>query len=775
MRSFIEGILRDMEGNALLSLATGRTEPTKAAPHGKLKIEEHHWFSYPAEIDLMVEFAERAYADGRDAYLSPVIYGPEPYRDKKGNAILRDYRQRPLFSRSKTNALFTQTIYMDSDACPPEAFRIPPSRHVNTSEGHGHDYWYLAHPIPAPVAAEIAHRITTAHKKDGSDPSGWSQNKILRLPTFNTSYDEVSPYPVTWGESPEAQGGEVYLADDISGAYDDVVVDAVPEDANHDLAPVPALEGLPDFEDLVSRIPESETRLNDLIYKIPKAGPDGWRSEQRYALLLDLQRFGFTDEETVALAWHSPAASKWREDARGVEGLWWELQVRVKPVLAQERGDDVPPAPVALPRPSGGPKLLTPTKRLAVEGRHDLLTLYLNYAVSRVQTPNMPYHVINGWTLISLGLSEAVELPKDPRALGTGIFSITLGKSSSGKDESKSILTSFVRELYPSDDPDIPVSSSREMLIENLIARTDKVTYLQDNEFDGTLSTIKQGGYSTGIVQYWTRAYDGEVPSLGRVGKQELNKPGTHAIPVMHFMGTPEGILSVVDKSMFHTGYLARQIWVIGEDIETTQESMRSKFRRDEEGGNSFDAIPKYMGSHFANLRAKLRSGTSFNRKRAWLEPTDEAIEMLDQAKWKIHQFVARDHDVEMWKPILRRLGDILWKIAGLSAASNGRTVIGTLDVEVALYYAEGWIANVMEVADRVSDTHFSKQCDDIEKFIAAREGMEAELGAIYRFRRGEPRRVTDEFLDSLVSQGRVSEKQPKPGSPRYYKIKEKK
>lgn len=765
MRDFITGILRDLEGNALLLLATGRTQPTEHAPHGKLIVNSPHWFSYPYELDLMVEFAEKQRSgEQRNVYISPIIYGDQPYVDKNGEVIRADRSGRPLFARSKSNALFSQTIYMDSDACPPEAFRLRPSRHVETSEGHGHDYWFLSQPVPATAASELAHQITTAHKDQGSDPSGWSANKVLRMPTVNTTYDQENPFQITWTDEVEVDEltGSVeliYGISDIQHVYADIHVDAVTGESAP-LAPVPKLEGLPDFEELVARIPQSEKRLNDLIYKTPKSGPGGWRNEQRYALLADLRRYGFTDEETISIAWNSPAASKWREDARGVDGLWWELQVKVNVMLAEERGDGISPAPAVAPKSKESPKLLTPSQRSRVESRSDLTTLYMQYGISKVQTPNMPYHIINAWTLLSSGLSEVIELPKDPRPLGTGIFSITIGKSSSGKDESRAVLMPCINALYPHDSIEVPAIGSRESLIENLIERTDKVTLIHENEADSLIEMVKNGnGYMKGIEKYWTRGYDGEIPSLGKIGRKELNKPGLHAIMVMHFMGTPSGIMSIVDKQMFYSGWLARQIWVIGEEVEATEQTTRSKFRRGD-SASVYDGIPKYLGSYFQGLRAKLRATAPLDRKRATVEPTDEALELLDKAKWKAHQHISREHDMELWRPVLNRMGDIMWKIAALAAASAGRTIIGTQDVEVALYYAEGWIGNVMQVSNMISDTFFSKQCDEIEKFIASKESQEADIGSIYRFRKGEKKYTTDEYLQSLTYQGRIYESQ---------------
>jgi hypothetical protein len=767
MRDFIQRILRDMEGNALLSLASGKTEPTEASPDGKLIVDQHYWFAYPGELDLMVSFAESAYEQHRDAYLSPIIYGGEPFVTSKGVVIPKGRDGRPIYRRSKSNALYAQTVYMDSDAAPPEVFRIPPSLHVDTSPGHGHDYWYLAQPTPASLVAEIAHKITTAHEAQGTDSNGWSANKVLRLPTWNTGHGEVTE--VVWAESKDAAGGEAWLLDDIAGAYDDIVVNASPTGLERELPPVPKIEGLPEFVDLIERIPQSERRLNDLIYKVPKTGDKGWRSEQLFALMLDLVRYGFADEEVIAIAWHAPASSKYKEDARGIDGLWWELQMRVKPTIEEERGDTISAAPAPAPKLLG-PKLLDKRERDRVEGRSDVHTLWMAYARSRVQAFNAPLHEINGWTLLSVALGDMAVFPKDPNDLPMNLYSFTVVGSSMGKTEARSLLTPIVHRL-PGDNPDIGARHSKEALIEQLIERDGRVSYINTDEADGVLAEIK-GGYGTGIQQIWTDIYDGGVPSLGRVGRKELNVAGRRSVAVLHFVGTPQGIFEVIDKSMFYKGFLARVIWVLGDSAADTVESVRTKLRKKEEAP---DAMPSWWAGYFASVRARLRAAAPLDRRTNELWPTDEAHERVDKAKWQMSQHFVKEQDSDLWRTITRRMGDIIWKFAGLRALSEGRTTIGLRDAEVGIYYAEKYLSTAVEIATRISDTFFSKQCDDIEAFISSREGQEADIGSIYRFRKREPKRVTDEFLQSLVYQGRVTERAPGPGQAgnHYYKIKE--
>lgn len=765
MRAFITGILRGMEGNSVLSLANGRTDPTTTAPNGKPIIDKHYWFAYPGELDLMVGFAEQAWRDRNDAYMSPLIYGSEPFRNpRSGEIVTRTRDNRPIFARSLANAMFSHTVYMDSDSCPPEAFRLQPSRHVQTSEGHGHDYWFLTEPVPASLAANVAHKITTAHQDQGSDKSGWSANKVLRLPTWNSTYDEFSPWPVEYVDNrTDPRTGEeydephVYHIADIDETYGDIEVEAFSTPGFRTYDPPPPLEGLPDAQSLMARIPSTNKRLSNLIFSAPKEGPGGWRSEQRFALLLDLKRFGFTDEETIAIAWNSAAASKWREDARGVDGLWWELQVKVKAELDRESPQAVEAAPEQ--RSGVGPQLLSSAARRRVAERDDFLSNVMRHSMSRVRVPNLPYHIINAWTYLSVALSEHIEFPKEPRAMGTGIYSITLGGSSTGKDETYSIYDSYIKAaLAGDDDAELPAMSSKDNYIERLIERDNRISYVHENEFDGLLEQIKTGGSGTqGLSTVWTKSYDGEVPPMGRVRNRDLGRSGLHAIVVMHLMGTPEGILDLLEKKNFHTGWLARNIWVFGENVDTTKESLATNVRRGGQSRRRVDHMPSYLASHLHHVISRLFAQIPFDAKRIPIEPTDEAINLIDSAKWVLHEHVSADYDIGLWKTILRRMYDIMWKIATLQAASNGRIVIGVADAEVALYYVEMWMANAMQAAQQVSDSYFARQCDEIEKFVASHP-RGAEIGLVYRFRKNEPKRVVDEYLLSLGFQGRVEE-----------------
>lgn len=752
-REFLETHLGDMKGNAIMAIATGRTAT------GKLEIRESQWFKYPEQLDQMVEYAEKERSgDRRNVYYSPAIYGDQKGPD--GNP-----------SRAKTNALWAQTVYLDSDSCPPEAYRIPPSTHVQTSEANGQDYWILPEPVPVAEASEMAHRMALAHKDDGCDPSSWSANKFLRMPTFNTK-DAENVWSVVWETN-----GSIWDIADLGGAYDDVEVPKKVQGRQTLVTPtaIPTPEGLPDYMTLLGMIPETERRLNELILKTPKGGDDGWRSEQRYALLLDLIRFGFTLEETVSIAWHCPAAEKWRNDDRGIGGLWGEA-TKARAEVEYERGQ-APDTPKPVRKPSREEKpafsILSAEERLVFDRSENWIRQYCAWAGTRVKMFNAPYHTINAWTVLSLAFSAFAYIPKLSGPMPLNIFSMSLGNSSTGKTEATDLMWLAIRALYPHDSPDIGGNHSENALIERLLARDGKPSIMHTDEADGLLATWAQGSWAVGIQSTVTKLYDGKVPQLGRVGRADLQVDDARAAMTSHFMGTPTGMMKVLTPAMFKTGFLARQIWAIGNATEVRREDI--KFAQ--VVGNQkriYDAMPKYWSSRFLKIRETLRAGLPLGDRQVPVLLTDEAGKRFEDAQWAIIQQAKKiPGDSEIYTTTTRRMFDVIWKATALLALSDGRQMATLEDMIVALGYAEGWLADMTSVVDKLADSAFSTACDSIEAFIAGREGHEAEASLIYNFRKGEPMRVTEEYLKSLLAQRRITERAGRAGGPRFYKIKE--
>lgn len=760
MRDFIEAVLGDMRGNAVLAVANAKERTAT----GKLIVSNPTWFKYPDDIDKMVAYAEKKRSgDARNVYIAPDLYGDMTNGDGE-------------LTRSKKNALLTQTIHLDSDSCPPDAYRIPPSIHVQTSKTHGHDYWILNEPVTSEEASELALKMVTAHRDQGADPSAWSANKYLRLPTVNTTYDPDKPFKIDWHHT-----GEVYDFTDLAGAYQDIEVDinvgtqgargllTMPEN-------VPQPEDLPDYMELLQKIPDTERRLNDLILKVPKDGADGWRSEQRYALLLDLQRFGFSVEETVSIAWHCPAASKWRTDQRGVHGLWAETEKALREIEF-ERGTSDAGMPESLPDERAKDikvKLLTKTERAEFAERYDWTIEYREAARQKVQVFNGPYHDVNAWTCLSIAFSDVAYIPKLGDPMYLNLYSTTLGPSSSGKTEATRIMWWFINAMFPYDSPDIGANHSETSLMEVLLERDGKVSFLNSDEADGLIASWRSQGWTTGIQSAITKIYDGPVPMIGRSGKKELRKSGVTSRAIQHLMGTMAGMLDVLDPHMFKTGYLARQIWAIGEDIPETEESVKTK-QATGDIKTEYEALPKYWANSFHRMRSRMLAELPEGEKQIKVILTDEAAARFDKAKWAMVQMFRDYGDPEIYRTAIRRMNDIIWKASALIALSEGSRFIATRHMVTALGYAEGWLEALIYVEQNIANSAFSKACDEIERYIAAREGKEVEASRVYALRKSEPIRIVDEYIQSLMKQRRIIERPTDAGGARFYKIREEK
>lgn len=716
-------------------------------------INAQRWFTYPSQFEQVLDFID---ALDYDVYFSPPVYDED--------------------SRTPEHAQWAQTIWCDADLCHPDNFRLPPSRILKTSVGNGDRYqcfWDLDAPVTAQEASAIAHKIAIAHKDQGADQSSWAANKLMRIPgTANTNWGD-------WVVQEMPASGEVYSVFDIEGAYEDIelpsgeraparIRDPKPESSE----PVVTPEGLPDYQATLDLIPASETRLYDLIFKVPPGGPEGWRSEQLWALLLDLCRFGMNLEQMLTIAWHAPTASKVRDDPRG---LAW-LQAQAEKAMLEvddEKGRNAEPAPETK---RSDFSILTPDERREFERRTTWDTEYVEWARTKINSEafNKPYHDAMAWTILACAFGSAGYVPKKKGPMPLSLYVMPLGPSSSGKSEARDLGWSVIRKLYPGDSVDIGSGHSKNSLLEQLIARDGKVSLIHSDEAQGKFREMKTASWTNGIQEIWTDIHGGWIPSLGRVGKVELSKPDTRGVVVMFMMGTLTGMLEILDRDMFMSGYLARQVWFVADDLPVTKNSIAEE-QAEEDDDTSYEGMPKYWASMFLNRRTKIRRGLPPGERQRPMRMTQEAMDRHTDMKWAVTQHYLGHGDDGIYTTAIRRFSDNVRKAATLLAMADGQRYVGLHHWIAAAGHAEQWLKSLEIVAEGISDTWFSKQLDDVEHFIAEHKDQERSVQSIYT-RRKEPKRVTDDFLLNLMAQGRIVETRLNGANgPLYYQIKKKK
>ena len=734
MKEFIEKVLGSSSGNAFVSRASGKTSS------GKLNINIHKTFQYPAQLQEMVDYAEQFAAE--DVYLSPLLYGDK--KNDKGN-----------FARTPENALTSQTIYMDSDLCVPEKFRVMPSIHVVTSRGRGHDYWVLDAPVDAKRAAEIAHKITTAHRDDGCDPSGWSANKVLRLPnTVNTGHG----FP----ESVIADISDtVYTIVDIELAYEDIDVYERPVMGRvTDAVEVVEPDDLPDYTDALNKLPKS---VLDLALQEPNVGSEGNRSEMRYRLLCELFRLGdvLSDDEVLAIAWQAPASRKWSmEDQRGFNGLLAEankawMDVQWETGMAMEPPEEKSTAKSSV-------SLLSDDERSTCNGYSSWIDKYVAWSGKKVSKQNTPYDRINAWVVLSASFSDVAFIPRKNGPEGLNLYTMTLGETTSGKSQSLKLMRTVMDEVFMEDRGyNLGGNASPNALGEKLIERDGKVSLFTKDEAHGLFKQWSTQDWTSGMMEELALLYDGVVPPMLRVGKKDIQSSAkTHFL--MHMGGTPEGIIQSLNREMFKSGFLARFMWAVGDPRALTKEAMLEEDSDGTEIRLGFEPMARQWAAEFSDSKRKLRGSTP--NGYIPIRISKEGAERMTQVKWDLANLVkSSDPNWDILNPSLVRMGVTIRKCASLLALSEGKEEANIVHVGKAIFYAEEWVKNLFIVAEQISASDFERNCDLVDQFVKERDG---KVKLEFVNRRFKAWRVRDlqEAISALVSQGRIMELSGKEG-----------
>ena len=726
MEQFIRTVLGDLSGYAFVSRASGKTA------NGKLNVNIHNAFKYPDQLKEMVNYAEQ-YAS-EDVYLSPLLYGDR--RNDKGN-----------IARTPENALSSRTIYMDSDLCTPDKFRLPPSIHVVTSRGRGHDYWLLNEPVEAKRAAEVAHKITTAHKDHGCDPSGWSANKVLRLPdTVNTSHG----FP----ESVVAEySGVIYDINDIEGAYDDVQTLERPILGRETSVQVATPKELPDYADALAKLPQDALNL---ALAEPKVGSDGNRSESRYRLLCELFRLEGTisQEEILSIAWNAPASRKWsQEDPRGINGLVAEASKAYSEVQWEKGRGLEPPE---LDTTEGNIDLLDADEREALLHHQTWVDQYVDWTQRKLAKQNPPYDRINAWTILSCAFADMAFIPRKSGPEGLNLYTMTLGETTTGKSQALKLMRTVLDEAF-SEDPgyNLGGNASPNALGEKLIERDGKVSLFNKDEAHGLFKQWATQDWTSGMMEDLALLYDGVVPPMLRVGKKEMAKPAKTQF-IMHLMGTPEEIARSLNRDMFKSGFLARFMWTIGEPRTLTKDAVIEEDSDGTEIRLGFEPMARQWAAEFSEIKRQLRSEVSSGKISVGI--TKQAADRMTQVKWKLVNLVKKsDPNWDIINPSLVRMGITIRKCATLLAVSDGRKETELIDVLKATEAAEEWVKNLMIVARKINASDFERACDEVEGFVRSKDD---KVKLEFVNRRFKAWRVRDlqEAVSALASQGRIKE-----------------
>jgi hypothetical protein len=715
IREFFETIFSDGAGYATIVTKDARNNPTN-----------QKFFSYPDELDEMVEYANRFKSE--DVYFSPILF----------------YEER----RIRENAKSVAVVYADADACPPEKFLLQPSISVETSPNRWHCYWILPQSHDPAQIALLSKKVAYAHKEDGCDLSGWNPTKLLRVPTTSNKKYEAT-YEVVGSSS-----GEIYTLESLEAVYGAIKVDSVLDPS---LAPMPQPANM---TEILSKIP-SNPEIMSLYMDEPPVGAD--MSKRLWKLELELFRNGLSAEEVFSVVryakcnkYHRPDRPK-RADADG--DLWREVQRAAQTYLIDGSSAyvETEPAKREVEKPIN---FLTDDERLVVASNRTFIDKYVEWAKRKTDAADA-YQIASAFTVLSSAFSDTgYAIPKYGK-MGLNLWFMILGETTrSRKSTSRQLMLRMVREYEKFAGYQIDVGSdvTAEGLVKLLSNRDKQTSLFHRDEVQGMFKDFINKTYMATAAERFTELYDGHVPVIvrstggGTPGKgMQSERAETNFI--MYLMGITSKTADVLTTEYFRSGFLARFIYVIADAPDRTYESEAIQQADELEIAVRDEEMHSIVRSLYDAYLYWQKKGAPFPRP---LRLTQDALERFNAFKWEMGNFTAGHEHEESIEPSRQRLALSIWKCAVLLAMYDKSDEVQLKHILIAIHYSEDWFKNLVRMAGAISASEWQREVDSLEALVATKGGRIRYEEAYKRFG-NKRKREFDEMVEALKSQGRMT------------------
>ena len=714
-QEFLEAVLGEAAGYATIVTKDSNGAPTV-----------QKFFSYPDELEEMVSYAEGM--SSKDVYFSPILFHEE--------------------RRIRENAKSVAAVYADADTCNPDNFRMPPSITVQTSSGRWHAYWMLERAAEPERVAMLAKRIAYAHKDQGCDLSGWNPTKLLRVPgSMNTKY-EVN-------EKVEAESsGLIYSIADLESIYSDVEVTSSLEPATEALP-----QDLPQIITVLGKIPASGNIMS-LYMEEPTAGAD--LSKRLWKLELELFRAGLSAEEVFIVAkhakcnkYHHPSRPK-RSDADG--DLWREVQRAAQSFDTPDMGPNDILEP--LERVDKEINFLTEQERHVVNAYPTFIDKYCQWARKKTDGA-IEFQIASAFTILSSAFSDTGHGTPKYGKLGLNLWFMVLGETTlSRKSTSRQLMLRMVRayEKYVGYQIDIGSNVTAEGLVKHLAGRDRMTSLFHRDEVQGMFKEFITKTYMATAADQFTELYDGHVPVVirstgGKTANVAVQTDRAETNFIMYLMGITSKVAEILTVDYFRSGFLARFIYAIADAPDRTYDKEALEQAPEDEVVLTQDfEMEEIVRSLYDSKLFWEKKGAPFPRP---VRMTAEALERFNKFKWDMGTFTEGHPHEESIEPSRQRLALSIWKAAILLAMYDRSDEVELHHVLIAIYYSENWFANLVRMAQSISESEWQRELDGLEAFIANKGGKVRFDEAFRRFG-NKKKREFDEMIEALRSQGRM-------------------
>ncbi len=631
-------------------------------------------------------------------------------------------------------------VSRDEFAIPPEWLLDIPEAH-NAVSGYNGDVDGWLDSIPHGEPTETVREIVDTLPRDnfGHETVLSVTYRLVRLAAEgHTGVDwAIDQVFSTWVKPPyDGPQERKELADAIFGA----IRKAGDEDAS--------IKNLPEYSSAVDKV--SAKLLDKLL-----ATPTG---KKNYFLnIKEALKEGLDHEDIASLIWNAPATMNYARDwgidylrkniADMAPDILYDQGIGIEPTEDDEESVDEIPSRVAI---------LTKQERASIAHIKHFVKRYCESAAARVPKQNLPYDVLNAWTVLSCATSSMGYIPRRNGKEGLNSFGMIIGETTSGKSAARKFLLSILRDFFISDPGfNIGGSASESALGKKLLERDGKVSFFNREEAHGALklwTDPKQ--WTSGLLEAFADLYDGRVDARLRTGDWENSGKSAETHFIMWLQGTPDAVIELLTPALFKTGFLARFVWAIGWPSEITRDSLLDDDSDGDEVATGFDPVSRQYAAELQMVQARVLvyNGNSPVPVRI----SGEANERLRDALWNIIKLFENDPNYEILKPSILRLHVMARKAASQLVLSEGRTVIQLTDILCALEQTEEWLDNMVTIARKISASEFQRLCDMVEAYVLSRPNREEKRERVTRHFKSIETFKLDIYIDSLVKQGRL-------------------
>lgn len=702
-------------------------ERTGGKPWKEWRLNKYEWFQWPEQAEQLVAFCESR--KDEDLY---VTVGVCERRENTKDAML------PL-----------NVLHCDADTADPGLFALEPSMQVVSSRGRSQLYWALKGAVTPTKAEWLAKRIAYSQRDAGAD-TGWQMNKLMRVPgTTNTKPEyratKKAKAPVVTATST----GRIYTFKELKKAFKDVEPHT-PLAYSQDIPKV-----LPSLSDALMKVPASAMQMYN---EVP--APSGWNPEGSWYKVLhklacSLFRADLTPGEVFVVLAHSKA-NKYERDGRSNDEMWpgiWKARDDVdgSRVVFVDIEDDTPQLEVVVGQRT---ELLTPAERELLEPT--FIDRWVEWAGTNTDA-DPKYHVVSAMTLLSTLLSEYGYAYPRNGALGLEMWFMTLGATTlSRKTTAASFMIRALDRLreYRELAWQIPMDLTPEALNVELGQRGEISSIWHVDEAHGMIGDSKGGkGYMHGMIRLLTQLYDGWVPGRGRASKDAAKSEKSRTHLTLHLMGVPSKMIDALTIDDFHSGFLARFIFVLGRSVELTPENMRMS-QGDPTKGKDTDPTFDHMIDDLGKMH--YRWAQRANKTVAGNVPImfeDDAWDRWNQAMIELTMLAKNATDPEAVIPTADRTSKAVIKLACLLAMAEDKKKVKVRHVLTALSYAEEWFDTSVTLASMVTKSYFERDVDEIIEHIGANKRT---VGSVYRSFQRYKFRDFYEMLEAAANAGRI-------------------